>query len=256
MTVSDIKGVKTNHRGPQVYRPKLGDVFNDTKNTIQVPINNYLVVNDSNNTSKPTSHHRGPLKFSPEPFQSIVKNGTNDYYQCFEVTPTKAIHLQKANGQVELLQTPQFYMPEVGEKLIQKIDRTILLQTDFCILKSPDGQIEVKDGQKAEDRSFFLKPFYQFLSFKCDTQLTILSTLPTFLSHNINIRTSDNVTLIIDLRISYQIKDLYKFSDNPIEFYGYIKNHVQNDLLGTLTTYSLTHTLTHSLTHTLLFFIS
>ncbi len=232
MTVSDIKGVKTNHRGPQVYRPKLGDVFGESKNTIQVPINYYLIVNDSNNPSKPTSHHRGPLKFSPEPFQSIVKNGTSDYYPCFEITPTKAVHLQKANGHVELLQDPQFYMPEVGEKLVQKVDRTILLQTDFCILKSPDGQIEVKDGQKAEDRSFFLKPFYAFLTFKCDKTLSILSTLPTFLSHNINIRTSDNVMLVIDLRISYQIKDLYKFSDNPIEFYGYIKNHVQNDLLG------------------------
>ena len=43
--------------------------------------------------------------------------------------------------------------------------------------------------------------------------------------------TSDNVTMDLDSRISFQIKNVDVFTANPIEYYPYIKNHAQNVLL-------------------------
>ena len=108
----------------------------------------------------------------------------------------------------------------------------VLLNTDFCILKSPHGDVFVMDGKHETDRSFFIKPFYELLTFECDKTVSILSTLPTFMPHVFEVRTNDNVLLKLYLRVSYQIQNVEAFANHPIDFYSQIKNHVQNKLLG------------------------
>lgn len=154
-----------------------------------------------------------------------------DYFPCIEVTQGKGIHLQKADGNVVLLDQPQFYMPLVGEKVVKEVERTVLLLTDFCILKGPDGRIRTMKGRIPEERSFFLEPFNEFLIFQCDVPRRILSTLPTFMSHDFCIRTSDNVQLQLDVRISFQIQNVDIFSANPVDFYPLLRNHIQNEML-------------------------
>lgn len=231
ITVFNKDGVKKNVRGPLVYLPQLGDVLTEAKNTVTIPMNFYIKVMDSNDSENPIRHIPGPHKFFPEPYQSIIKNGNQDCFPCVEVNKQTAVHLQKADGNVILLDEPQFYMPKVGETVLGNVTKNILITTDFCILKSPDGEVFVMDGRDESNRSFFLKPFYSFVTFECEKTLFILSTLPTFLSHSFNVRTSDNVVLNLELRVSFQIVDVKKFSLNPIQFYQYIKNNVQNDLL-------------------------
>jgi hypothetical protein len=231
ITVSNKDGIKRNIRGPTVFVPTIGETWTASKNTIQVPINSYLIVTDSNCDLEPIQHIRGPFKFFPDSFQVVVKNGNQDYFPCVEVTKNVGIHLQRATGEVVLLDIPQFYMPLVGEKVVCKVNRTILLNTDFCILTSPTGNISVKNGRNVEDRSFFPEPFCQFVKFSGEKPETKLSTLPTFMAHKFNIRTQDNVVLSLDLRISFQIQDVEAFSTNPIDFFPFMKNHVQNTLL-------------------------
>ena len=131
-----------------------------------------------------------------------------------------------------LIDTPQLYMPKVGEKVLNFVERVVLLNTDFCILKSPNGDVSVMDGKHETDRSFFIRPFYEILTFECDKTVSILSTLPTFMPHRFEVRTSDNVILTLCLRVSYQIQNVEAFANHPIDFYSQIKNHVQNKLLG------------------------
>lgn len=123
-------------------------------------------------------------------------------------------------------------MPQIGEQVVRIVPRVILVQTDFCILKHPDGQIIVRSGVNEADRSFFPEPFAEFMEFQCEKKKqTILSTLPTFMSHTFAIRTCDNVVMTLDIRVSYQIQNIGVFAANPIDFYGYIKNFIQNELL-------------------------
>jgi hypothetical protein len=232
ITVSDAKGVKRNVRGPVIFNPTIGDSWTDSLNSTQVPVNNYIVIQDSDNSDRPIEHIRGPYNFFPTPFQTIIKNRSLSHWPCVEITKARGIHLQKNDGSIILIGEPQYYMPDVGEKVLAFVDRTVLLNTDFCIVKKPNGEILVRDGTIESDRSFFIEPFFEFHFFNYDDiKKCIISTLPSFLSHRFTVRTSDNVVLELDIRISFQINDVSTFASNPIDFYPWLKNHIQNELL-------------------------
>jgi len=235
MVVINKDGIKRNIQGPAAYRPEIGERWEQKKNTVQVPLNCYMIVMDSNNKDQPVQHIRGPCKFFPDPFQTIVKNTevnpNTNFFPCVEVTTTRAVHISRANAKVEMLDVPQFYMPAVGERVLKTVEKTVMLMTDFCILKGADGKIAVMNGREEKQRAFFLAPFYEFIEFNCEIKKKLLSTLPTFMSHKFIIRTADNVQLELDVRISYQIQDVPKFAQNPIDFYPLLKNHIQNSML-------------------------
>jgi len=232
IVVTGSDGFKRNVRGPCVFFPTIGETWTTKHNSIQVPVNCYAVVNDANNAERPVHHVRGPIKFFPEPFQTIVKFKRLDYQPCIEVTQQQAVHLQRADGSVVMLDTPQFYMPLVGEHVIKTESRNVLLSSDFCILKGADGTVQVMSGQNPSQRAFFLKPFQSLMQFEIDGVMkSTLSILPSFFKHAFDVRTSDNVLLNLDIVISYQIQDAHQFSASPVDFCPLIKNYVQNDLL-------------------------
>ena len=59
----------------------------------------------------------------------------------------------------------------------------------------------------------------------------MLNTSVRHIPHKFIVRTNDNVMVEIDLRISYTFQNVSLFATNPIDFYDYIRNHVQNSLL-------------------------
>ena len=246
----DSSGNKVTLRGPLVVKPQFGDQLGASQNAVVVPVNQYIIVQDSNDSDAPIKNLRGPLKFIPQPFQTICKvpaakgaaaapaaapavTGPDAYlYRCDEVNQLTALHVKRRDGRIDLVDKPQFFMPEVGEEVIKRIARIVMIESDFCILKGPDGVVHIKDGKQADNRSFFLQPFYEFLEFDIGAKKqSILSKLPTFISHQFIIRTSDNVLLELDLRISYQILDPAVFGLNPIPFQSHIVNWAQNELL-------------------------
>lgn len=254
---ADKKGIKTIVKGPKAFMPTFGDVWGEKKKCVSIPINKYIVIHNSNSSTEPVGQKRGPLQYFPESFETVqvnpaVRDGISNLndkylYDCLHVNSDTGYHVQRTDGQVVLLSEPQFYMPKVGEVILRKVRKIMLLQTDFCILKAPDGRVQVVNGLKPEQRSFFMKPFHEFVYFFADHENNqrseaegdlqknglrfILSTLPQYLSHNFMIRTSDNVAMNLDLRISYQIHDLHLFCANPIQFSNYMKFYVQDEFL-------------------------
>lgn len=240
----DKNGNKVTLRGPLVVKPEYGDVLGTAQNAVVVPVNHYIVVQDSNDSDAPIKHMRGPLKFVPQPFQVMCKvpesktggkvlTGPEAFLnKCDEVNQLTGLHVKRRDGKVDLIDKPQFFMPEVGEEVVKRIGRIVMIESDFCILKGPDGTVYIKDGKQQENRSFFVQPFFEFLEFDVGPKKqSILSKLPTFISHQFVIRTSDNVLLELDLRISYQILDPNVFGLNPIPFQSHIINWAQNELL-------------------------
>lgn len=224
IVVSDPTGIKRTVKGPGVFRPTYGEVWSGKKEATIVPVNHYLVVHDSNDSEDPVKHIRGPYTFVPRPFQNIM----GDIRSCIKVTELQGIHLKKTDGEVILLEKPMWYMPQVGEEVVQTVAKTVMIESEFCILKDAQGVVYVLEG-----RSFFLKPFHELLKFRVSPESTkeILTKLPSFISHKFAIRTNDNVLLELDIRITYQIQDPSVFGSNPIPFYDHLVNWCQNDLL-------------------------
>lgn len=230
LIVTTPHGLKRTVHGPGVPKPVYGETFSAIQNAITVPLNHYIIVKDTVDSDHPIKHLRGPLKFVPEPYQNIVDNQIK---KCLEVTNMKALHIKRADGTTVLIHDPMWYMPEVGEEIIKVVTKVVMLESEFCILKSPSGETYIMDGSKEQNRAFFLKPFYEFIEFEFENQQhkSILSKLPTFISHEFIIRTSDNVLLKLDLRITYQIQNTPLFSSNPLPFYVHLTNWCQNELL-------------------------
>jgi len=170
MVKIDKNGNKVTLRGPLVVKPEYGDVLDVKKNAVVVPVNHYLIVQDSNDSDAPIKHIRGPLKFVPQPFQEMVKvvdkggktlTGAEAYLnKCEEVNQLTALHVKRRDGKVDLIDKPQFFMPEVGEEVTRRIARIVMIESDFCILKGPDGQVHIKDGKQQENRSFFCRALF------------------------------------------------------------------------------------------------
>ena len=233
--VRNNAGLRNVIAGPLIYsHDNVGEVVDFQGSAILCPVNHYLIVNDADSTEAPVVHLRGPRKWYPQAFQKLTRaaDGTA-YHPCIEITLAKGVHLQRATGEVVLMEEPMFYMPDIGEKVIDAVKRVVLLTTDFAIIKSPNGGVHVKSGTDDAQRSFVLAPFEQLVSFSFGSfgKKTVLSTLPTFLPHKFNVRTSDNVVMLLDMRVNFRVCNIPLFSANPIEFYGGIQNHVQNNLL-------------------------
>ena len=110
-----------------------------------------MILKDNNDNIEPIKHIRGPIKYYPDTFQEVEINPRTNlkFFPCIEINTNNAIHLQRADGFVELVDAPQFYMPEVGETVLAQPRRTVLLMTDFCMIKSPLGAIFVMNGRDA-----------------------------------------------------------------------------------------------------------
>jgi len=280
--VKHIDGNKTMIQGPCVWSQTYGDVVEGRFQSIQVPVNHYMIIKDSTNTTDPVQHIQGPVKHYLGAYQTVERNvgkrlvlphpktnptkkwqygrwvdvvqpnittqqnvESENYFPCININEQTAIHLQQIDSKVTLLNTPAYYMPKVGEKVLQYVERIVLLTTDFCIIKAPNGDIVVKNGLNPRDRAFFLQPFHSFVMFHCDTEVAILSTLPTFMAHQFQVRTKDNVLLDLDLRICYKIVSVENFALNPIEnFFPNIKNLVQSKLLDRFATCTNTEFMT------------
>lgn len=242
--VKDIAGGKNVLKGPIAYHPKkYGDQVETKTRCIAIPVNTYLVINDADSPMKPVIHVRGPVgQFYLRAFQTIVPNKAErkDWWDCTEITVSRAIHVQRISGKVEIIEQPSFYMPQPGENVVNYVDRVVLSPNDFCVVRCPDGHVKVMDGRSPKERSFFLQPFEEFLSFNCDAWITKLTTLGRIISHKFCVRTSDNVIEEVDLRISCVIEDVQQFCRNPIiELHPVIKMYVQNMLLDKFAKVSL-----------------
>ena len=110
--------------------------------------------------------------------------------------------------------------------------KTLLKESEFCIMSVPSGTNVLRMGSRPEERSFFLPPFHRFLPFRMGAQtLDIFHTLPDFIPLAFTIRTSDNVQVKVEMRISFQVFEPMLYTKKPVDFYTQITFWIQNELL-------------------------
>ena len=112
IVVRAADGTKKRVDGACVYRPEYGEtIVTREAQSIQVPINHYMILKDNNDNIEPIKHIRGPIKYYPDTFQEVEINPRTNlkFFPCIEINTNNAIHLQRADGFVELVDAPQFY---------------------------------------------------------------------------------------------------------------------------------------------------
>ena len=217
---------------PQFFMPEVGETIEKTVDAVSLENNQWAVIKDNNNTETPIQHIRGPTKFFLQPYTELVPENNAPIRQCFAVTDTNALWLQRNDGKLYLIDKPQYFMPEVGERVERRVEKTILKESEFAIIISPSGENMLKLGKEPGQRAFFLPPYYSFLKFKLgDTEQERFTALPTYIPNEFTVRTSDNVQVRIDLRISFQVFQPEMYAVKPIDFYTQIRYWIQNAML-------------------------
>ena len=56
IVVRSINGTKRMIKGPCVYEPTYGETVESRQQSIQIPVNHYMIINDSNNPANPVIH--------------------------------------------------------------------------------------------------------------------------------------------------------------------------------------------------------
>jgi len=240
IVVVDRTGVKRTVQGPTVFQPTYGEQWSEVREAIVLQINEFVVIKNGAEVEKPIRVLRGPTKYYPQPYDDIIPEdkSKNTIRKCIEINDTQALWLKRPDGRLYLIDKPQFLMPEVGESLERIINKTILKESEFCIIISPTGENILKTGRSEKDRAFFLPPYFTFLQFQMgqdakgnNIAYDRFSTLPTYIPSSFVIRTAENVQVRLELRISFQIFQPEMYVIKPIDFHSQIRYWVQNEML-------------------------
>jgi len=232
--VTEKNGNKRVETGPKVVQKVFGESYSKVLEAINVGVNEYIVLLDKANNATPVRHIRGPAKVYPTPYEEVVPEERTKQLvrKCVEINASTAIWLKQPDGQVLLVDQPQFYMPAVGEVVERTVGKTLLKESEFCIIITPQGQSVLKMGSVPNQRSFFLPPFHKVLPFSMGERvLEQFHTLPDVIPLQCTIRTSDNVQVKVDMRISFQVFEPEMYTKKPVDFYRQISFWVQNELL-------------------------
>ena len=149
-----------------------GETYSRVMEAINVNVNEYIVLQDKANNASPIRHIRGPAKVYPTPsvprqhkrrgkgklrravnrsrtlisdllfllslcssYEEVVPDEQKQMVRkCVEINDATAIWLKQPDGLVLLVDQPQFYMPGVGEKVEKAVQKTLLKESEFCIM--------------------------------------------------------------------------------------------------------------------------
>jgi len=180
--------------------------------------NQYLRLLDVN-TGKVTVH-RGEAKVFPGPHEELLDQGPQ---QAVEIDGEHAVLVRdKSTGKQRLVTEEQLFVPGPSETIEEVRELIKLAEHEAMILKDKDGVFSYKYGSDAkrapgEPRSFFLPPGFEIVKVwwsrgprreRKDVSFERFDCRPHFMKFEFNCRTADNVELVLEGVIFWELIDL------------------------------------------------
>ncbi len=191
-----LSGELKNVRGPRLFFPSANEEIIEKRRAIPLKANQYLRIMDQ--TTGSIRIERGEALVFLEPTEKEmkgVKDGVNiDQHNAVIVLDTHT-------GQLDLIQTPQLFIPEACQEVVSIIKRICLEAHETVVIRDPEGRFIFRRGADAEP-SFFLPPYHELVTFTWSTGLTKdqrnfrierIDSRPKFMAYGFEARTRDNV---------------------------------------------------------------
>ncbi|CAF1161296.1 unnamed protein product [Rotaria sp. Silwood1] len=239
-------GERATINGPTLFLPKAYDQIS--------PIFNYIVLNHTQYCRIIDSRtgvmriEKGPKTFALGPYESLMKVHDQTIFDIINIDTENAVLVKNLDtGLDELITTPQKFIPSFTQRFIEIRKLIKLAPYENMILIDKDGHHILKNGSK--DKSFFIYPYQQIYTqswsndLKKDHRSTIqvdrFDTRNQYMDYEFLVRTADNVEIILDVSIFWQITDLYKLvlvTQDPPED---ICNHTRSEILSQVSKYNM-----------------
>lgn len=151
---------------------------------------------------------------------------------------TSVLVRNKRSGQQSLVSKKQLYFPDDDEEILEVRKLIKLADYEACIVRGKDGQDTFYFG--TGERSFFLPPHSELVKLvwsrgrrrqKRDLIITKLDLRPMYMSFEFNVRTADNVELVLEGSFFWEVRDLRAMVKFTNDTTGDICNHARSQFI-------------------------
>lgn len=246
IVTDESTGEKSTVTGPLLFVPKAYDKISTVYNYVVLNHTQYCRIIDSR--TGVMRIEKGPKTFALGPYESFLQSSGQNIFDIINIDTENAVLVKNLDtGLDELITVPQKFIPSFTQKFIEIRQLVKLAPYENMILIDKDGQHILKNGLK--DKSFFIHPYQQIYTqqwsndLKKDHGSTVqvdrFDTRNQYMDYEFLVRTADNVEIILDVSIFWQITDLYKLvlvTQDPPED---ICNHTRSEILSQVSKYNM-----------------
>jgi regulator of protease activity HflC (stomatin/prohibitin superfamily) len=179
---------------------------------------------------------RGERSVSLEPTEELLE----EVQEGINIDEQTAVLLRDIHtGQLELITTPQVFIPAAHQEIVEPRRRITLEDHDTVVIKDRTGRYLFRRGSDTE-RAFFLAPYESLMRLhwsagiskdKRTLTITHIDTRPKFMWYEFEVRTQDNVDLVVGVTFFWQITDVEAMIRTTDDAPGDICSHARSMII-------------------------
>merc|ERR1719219_450042 len=233
-------------RGEQLIYPESYEVIVGNQKHQAINLTCYEYTKIINKKTGKLRTERGEKLVFLDAFDEVVGHQKNDAVEVDE--ETAVLVRNKRTGQQALVTQKQLFFPSDDEEIMQVRKLTKLADYQACIIRGKDGQDSFFYGKNESERSFFLPPYSEIVELvwsrgrrreRRDLRIKKIDMRPMFMSFEFNCRTSDNVELILEGTLFWEIINpeiMFKLTGDTT---GDVCNHARSQFIQSVARVSL-----------------
>ena len=219
---------------PQVFFPTANQEIVELRKRILLKQNQYVKLIDKSTGEIRVVRGEGSFYINPnEELLAQIREGVNiDEH-------TAALVRDIESGQLRLVTEPQVFFPAANQEIVDLRKRILLEDHEAVVIKNRVGQYQIRRGTDTE-RAFFLEPYSQLVEFcwsrgvhkdKRDLKFSHLDSRPKFMSYEFDVRTQDNVELVIAITLFWQIINIESMIRSTDDATGDVCSHARSSII-------------------------
>jgi len=190
-----------------------------------------------------TAVHRGEMAVFPGPEDEVLDGGVK---KAVEVDGEHAALVRDSStGQMRLVTKPQLFVPGPTETIVEVRGLIKLAEHEAMIVKDKDGAFQYYYGSDAkraptQPRAFFLPPYAEIQKIwwsrgprreRKDVSFERFDCRPHFMKFEFNCRTSDNVELVLEGVLFWELIDLPAMFRHTGDTSGDMVYHIRSQFI-------------------------
>jgi hypothetical protein len=220
-------------RGPAVYIPPSTHVITELRKGVNIDERQAVLVR--NTTTGQLTLIREKQIFIPDVHQEMV-----EVRKATDVDEQTAVLVRDiTSGQLTLITEPQVFIPDEDQEVVEVRALIRLEDHQTVIIKDREGRYTFKRGSEAE-RSFFLQPYEELLTLwwsaglhkdSRNLAITHIDNRPKYMWYEFEVRTQDNVELVIGITFFWQIVDVEAMIKMTDDATGDVSSHARSTII-------------------------
>lgn len=220
--------------GPRFFFLNAHESYLEIQNALPLRIDEYIeVINRSSGKLKIV---RGECSYKLKPFEEYI----GEKQKAISIDEHRAVIVRDvSSGELRLITEKQSFFPSEVEELEEVRSKILVEIHEVVVLKDKEGKFHIRDGKSGES-SFFVPPHWEILVshwssglHKDQRELIIdkFDLRPKFMWYEFDVRTRDNVELILKVTFFWQIKDVEILIKTTDDAPGDVCSHARSKII-------------------------